>query len=76
MNHGKSRTLQQIPAFQRYYLQCARRQLFTIFQVVKVLVGAIHGNVYGGFPEPVLELFDRLNVVADRSFGKSFQLKK
>jgi hypothetical protein len=57
-------------------IHCAGGQLFTIFQVIKVLMGAISGNVYGGFPEPVLELFDRLNVVADRSFGKSFQLKK
>jgi hypothetical protein len=44
--------------------------------MVEVSVGRFPGNMHGGLFKPVLKLLDSLDVVADRGFGKSFQLKK
>jgi hypothetical protein len=57
-------------------IHCARGQLFIIFQVIEVSVGRLTGNVYRRFAQPVLKLLYRLDVIADGSFGKSFQLKE
>jgi len=57
-------------------IHCARGQLFIIFQVIKISVGTIPNNVDRRFAQPVLKLLYRLDVIADSSFGESFQLKE